>query len=192
MRVKFIEISNPDEVEYKINWQIEYTEFPLTLNKEYTVYAIECTGKGRFINYFILDDSGSIYPNNYPSEFFEITDNKLSQYWENKNGMHLFNKSKLKCPELIAFKEWVENPFFEGDMIENNNDALKTFKKYKELIDVEYPDHSLPNAILISDNWVMCDYCEESWPITSKNGVIICPNCKRKSNNPFWSDKSPT
>lgn len=186
MRVKFVEIDNPENVDYKINWQINYKDFPLTIDKEYIVYAIECLDK-KHINYFLLDDGGNLYPNNYPSDFFIITDDRMSKYWVNRDGLNTFDKFKVHYPSLITFKEWVCDAFFEEDMMENN-EALKIFNQYKKLIDIEFPDKSLPTAILISDNWVMCNFCDESWIVSSENGIVICPNCKRESNNPLWEN----
>lgn len=192
MKAKYIQIKNPDKVRYKINWQITYDKFPLILNKEYTVYAIEYVNRDN-INFFIMDESGNIYPNNYPSDFFTITDNRMSKYWENTMGNKNYPILSIpKYPFLITFSDWINNPYFEEEMMEGQEGTNRIFNKYKTLIDCEYPDKNNISALLISDDWVMCNFCEESWEVQDKNcGVIICPNCKKHLNNPLWNSEFP-
>ena len=56
MKIRYIKIDNPEKIKYKINWQLPYDRFPLTIDQEYTVYAIEYTEDGR-INFFILNEN---------------------------------------------------------------------------------------------------------------------------------------
>ncbi|ALR31268.1 hypothetical protein ATE47_12375 [Chryseobacterium sp. IHB B 17019] len=184
MRIKYIKIDNPEKVNYKINWQIPYERFPLTIGQEYTVYAIEYTEEGR-INFFIIDEGGNTYPHNYPSEFFIVTDNRMSKYWEGLTGKENYPIDTF-FPNLITFKEWKCNKFFEEEMMDNIGQANTIFKKYKSLIDNEFSNNQLQNAVPIGDNWVMCFNCNNSWEIANNNGVIECPKCKTRQNNPYY------
>lgn len=186
MKAKYIKIDNPERVKYKINWQISYDRFPLIIGKEYIVYAIEYTNKKK-INFFLLGESGIIFPYNYPSEFFEITDNRLSKYWEGYDKNDSFYPLKNPIyPNLISFKEWRDDEYFEWKMFENTDDANEIFQKYKNLIDNEYPNDQLENAVSVGDNWVMCFNCDNSWEISNNNGVIECPKCNTRQNNPYY------
>jgi len=44
----------------------------------------------------------------------------------------------------------------------------------------------------IEDNWVQCSICYEAFEVTSKQGVLTCPNktCQIALNNPFAESKS--
>ncbi|CAA7194589.1 hypothetical protein [Chryseobacterium potabilaquae] len=186
MKIRYIKIDNPEKIKYKINWQLPYDRFPLIIDREYTVYAIEYTKAGR-INFFILDESGNIYPHNYPSEFFQVTDNRMSKYWDGFIGKENY-PVEIIFPNLIAFKEWKNNKYFEEEMMDNIGDANVIFKKYQNLIDNEYPNNQLQNAILAGDNWVICYNCDEAWEIKNNDGVIECPKCNIKQNNPMSPD----
>ncbi|RNA63017.1 hypothetical protein D1631_14290 [Chryseobacterium nematophagum] len=184
MRVRFIKIKNPEKIKYKINWQIPYDRFPLTIDQEYTVYAIEYTEESR-VNFFILDESGNTYPQNYPSEFFQITDSKMSKYWEGFTGKENYPTEPL-FPNLITFKEWKNNKYFEEEMMDNIGNANIIFKKYQNLINNEFPDSQLKNAISMDKNWVMCPNCDNAWQTDNINGIIECPKCHIKQNNPHY------
>ncbi|MBT2622434.1 hypothetical protein [Chryseobacterium sp. ISL-6] len=185
MRIKYIKIDNPENVKYKINWQIPYERFPLTIGEEYTVYAIEYTNEGT-VNFFIMDEGGSIYPFNYPSEFFIITDNRMSQYWVGFTGVEKYPIDQPTFPNLITFNEWKNNKFFEEEMMDDIGNANTIFKKYKFLIDNEFPDNRLQKAISVGDNWVMCVNCDDSWETFNNQGIIECPKCYTKQNNPYY------
>lgn len=188
MKVEFIEIENPEKINYKINWQRNYSDFPLSINKKYTVYAIEYFDD-KHINFFILDDGGNTYPNNYPSDFFKIIDNRLSACWINKGNNLNYPLKNVVNNTIITFKEWIENKYFEYELFENLNNSTAIFDKYKIFMDCEYPDESFPEAIVIINNWVMCSYCSESWETKDHLGIIICPKCNKKNNNPFWDNR---
>jgi hypothetical protein len=185
MRVKYTKIDNPENVKFKINWQIPYDRFPLKIGEEYTVYAIEYTDEGR-VNFFILDEGGNIYPHNYPSEFFIVTDNRMSKYWVDCTGKESYPINTV-FPNLITFKEWKYNRFFEEEMMDNIGNANTIFKNYKNLIDNEFPNNQLQNAISVGDNWVMCFNCDDSWAIINNDGIIECPKCHTKQNNPYYT-----
>ncbi|SDQ64558.1 hypothetical protein SAMN05421664_1998 [Chryseobacterium soldanellicola] len=184
MRVKYIKIDNPEKVKYKINWQIPYERFPLIIGKEYTVYAIEYTEEGE-INFFILDEGGNTYPYNYPSEFFLVTDKRMSKYWEGFTGKESYPIDPI-FPSMITFKEWRHNKYFEEEMMDNVGNANAIFEKYQNLINNEFPDKQLQSAISVGDNWVMCCNCDNSWKLTNEeNGIIECSKCHTRQNNPY-------
>ncbi|MCQ9635296.1 hypothetical protein MP477_10055 [Chryseobacterium sp. WG23] len=187
MRVKYIKIDSPENVSYKINWQRPFSDFPLIQGKNYTVYAIEYTDE-RKINFFLLDEGGNIYPSNYPSEFFEISDPRMSKYWERTNDNQLYPIQNPIYPNIITFKEWKINKYFEEDMFKGINGANDIFQSYKKLIDNEYPDESLDSAIIMEENWILCPICNNAFENLSREGIISCANCKARLNNPCWID----
>ena len=63
-------------------------EFPLTVGKEYTVYAFYV--KQGQVWYYISEDNYTYYPMRSPAPLFEVVDNRMSAYWRLKiypNGL---------------------------------------------------------------------------------------------------------
>ncbi len=174
----------PNEKEYYDGWNILPDSFHLTYQKEYVVYGLDYSKEG-YINFLIVDDTEVSYPKIYPSEFFEITNNRISEYWIGTEEKE-FPIKNIKCPNLISFKEIVENEYFFEDILDCKNNTCEIFSKNKELMDNEFPDNNIKSAEIIDANWVFCGYCDESWEVKSKQGVIVCPKCGKRNNNPFW------
>ncbi len=185
MRVKYAlqnlhSIENkPSVKEYLNRWLILPDSFALTFGKEYTVYAIRYTKEG-YERFYICDESGSIYPKSYPSEFFKVTDNRLSKFWGINEKEYPIKIQHY--PKLITFNEWKENEFFEEEMIENEGGANEVFKKYKETLDFEYSNSEYPTAESIDDCWFLCSQCNHTWESISDLELIQCPNCLTVQN----------
>lgn len=176
-----------NEEKYYNRWSILPENFHLTYNKDYTVYGIEYLDEQE-INFMIKDDTGVIYPKFFPSSFFEIIDSRLSRYFIGTSEKQYPIKD-IKYPAFISYKEIVLNGFFYDDFIECKNEANQIFEKYKDLIDNEFPSSELKDAELIENNWVFCCNCDESFEVKYNNGIIICPNCKHKCNNPLFGNE---
>lgn len=176
----------PNEEIYYKRWSILPDKFHLTYKKEYNIYGIEYTSEG-YINFLLVDDTETRFPKIYPSDFFEVIDDRLSKYWIGTNECYYPIKEK-RIPSLISFKEIVEDKYFFENILDCKKYTCDIFRKYKKLMDIEFPDKFSPNATLISDIWVMCNFCDESWVVSSENGIIICPNCKKENNNPLWNE----
>lgn len=130
------QVSNK-ELSNKILFEMELPGglLPLSINKEYVVYAIEFWNSP-FPRFYISDDRypQMSYPISYYSEFFSIIDNKLPSCW----SFGIKKGSEDKIYPIFAFKEWVENPSFFESIISGDKNAKDVFKKYKDLLDAEY------------------------------------------------------
>ena len=131
-----------------------------------------------------MNDSGYLYPEFYSSQYFEIADRRISKYWDLNDKYYPIKIEK--CPQLVSFKEWRKNEYFHGDMFENENNAIAIFKKYKMLMDHEFTDEKLNSALLIDKYWVMCSNCNETWEVNPLFGIVTCPKCNIKANNPLY------
>ncbi len=111
------------------------TEFPLTVGKEYTVYALKQL-QGT-VWYYICDDNSTYYPIQTPAPLFEMVDNRMSQYWRFK----VYNNGLLK----IAFQQWFSAPYFYDKLTNQKAEEVLIFEKVKELMDAEvlFPDPML-------------------------------------------------
>ena len=93
----------------------------------------------------------------YPSTLFELTDNRLSRYWV----LDFDEENNIKTPYL-SFQEWANNPFFYKKLIEGDFSSAQalTFQKYKDLMDLEFPDSLISeNAQLGDEEWLICPTC---------------------------------
>lgn len=107
-------------------------ELPLTVGKEYVVYAIR-SWQG-IVWYYICDDNYSYYPIQTPAPLFEVVDNRVSKYWQfmlDPNGVLRF-----------AFEQWFTDPCFYDKLTDQEEAEVEIFEKVKELMDAE--DFTLP------------------------------------------------
>jgi hypothetical protein len=193
MKIKYIVKSIKDKIllglteneqRYFDGFTIPPDSLHLTLDKEYTILGIDYTNP-MCINFMLVDDTEVDYPKFYPSEFFVVTDNRTSRFWVNrKSGFYPIEE--IQYPVLISFDEAVTQADFFDKLINGDEEAIETFKKYKKLIENEFPDKSLKTAEVIGDGWVMCAYCGEVWRVDSHQGIIVCPKNSELNNNPLW------
>lgn len=108
---------------------------PLTVNELYVVYAILFRLDQVFFS--VCDDdyrssSGQYYPSFWPAPLFSIRDGAVSEYWR----LALTPEHK-DHHVLIAFDEWVSNPYFYDKLTDLRKGELEVFVRYKSLIDDE-------------------------------------------------------
>lgn len=175
---------SPNEKKYYERWSILPDKFYLTHGKSYTIYGIEFTKEG-FSNFILIDDTEVTNLNFFPSEFFEIIDNRISKYWVGTQCSS-YPLNDIIPPTTISFKEIETNEFFLGNLLNGESDSQQIFLKYKNMIENEFPDEDLKTAEVIGGNWVSCNYCGEVWEIKSNDGIIVCPKNFERNNNPFW------
>jgi hypothetical protein len=109
-----------------------YTDMPLTIGREYVVYAM--TARAGFPWYFIQDDDELPYPQAYPAPLFEITDTRLSRVWHfNIPG----DVSKCEWPNWGP-SEWVSDRFFYDRLTDCQPEEVRTFARYKAVMDREF------------------------------------------------------
>lgn len=187
---------NDNFSEIESQWVIENFEAYSNINERlskgetYVVYAIEFS-KVPFV-YIVEDDDFDFYPLQFPLELFEIIDNRLSKYFCYGNSKINLGKGNTdETVPLLAFKEWVEiKDFWEG-LSNYNAEYEKIFKRNKELLDYEFFNPKLlqkgvRNTLeTLSDDWVMCGNCDNSWRVQLNNEMIKCSKCDSVYENPF-------
>jgi hypothetical protein len=100
----------------------------LELNSEYVVYGILFRDNCPWF-YLCLDEDDES-PTPYPAELFKILDDTIPSCWK------LFYKNidgKIKTE--IVFLEWANEPNFYERLVDSDPVAVKTFKKYRQLLD---------------------------------------------------------
>lgn len=115
-------------------------KFALIIGKEYNVYAI--TLFRGYVWYYICDEDYFSYPIWNPAPLFEVVDGRISRYWK-----YNFTKGDKRWPgtkTIFAFEEWANDPYNYYDRLTNGNETeVAIFKRYKDLMDVEFSDPSV-------------------------------------------------
>lgn len=179
--------SLPDKISK--NYQISYDAFFLKEGKEYIVYALRIYLG--YIWYCISDEIDMFYPCWNPSTLFEISDNRLSRYWIFSTE----NEEDQKKSPFFSFPEWANDPYFYGELIEGNSGDANAviFRKYKELMDLEFPDASISEIAQIGDDeWLICPSCIDGWKTREdRDALVRCPVCRTVYNNPRYKNEWP-
>ena len=156
--------------------------------KEYTIYALSVFEGSTW--YCICDEFYSFYPEWYSSFLFEVTDNRLSRFWN--VGFHEENNKILP---FLGFSEWAKNPYLYGELFDGNSNHPQAivFRKYKELMDLEFPDSSISDIAQIGDEeWLICPQCIDAWQSSNSiDALVKCPKCKTIYNNPRYKNEWP-
>jgi hypothetical protein len=142
MKVKCIEntgIALPKELIDDNSGYRNDSKFQLIIEKEYVVYAVTHIKKN--VWFFICDEAangkyGGIYPKYLPAAFFEITDTRLSKYWECAMTKDEYDNNRLIL--TLGFKELLENEYFIGNLWEDSEPEREIFLRYKAIADKEF------------------------------------------------------
>lgn len=167
MRVKFNSLQKNEELH-------------LTVDRSYIVYGLKhIDGHVRFL---LVNDSNT-YPNLFPSELFDIVDDRISKYWIGYPH-NVYSPSYVPPDVVISFAE-AQRPFFFDNLLDDEESASQRFKAMRRKMDLEFPDATLKTASIMEKNWIVCAYCEEVWESSSADGIVVCPQ-GHANNNPLW------
>ena len=162
--------------------------FSVEKEKEYIVYAVWVYLD--YIWYCICNRTNAFYPFWIPSMLFEIIDHRLSRYWI--FGIDEDNNKKVP---FLSFPEWVNDSNFYEDLVDgtSNDKNASIFKKYKELMSLEFPDSSISETAQVGDDgWLICPQCIDAWQSEIKiDALVKCPKCETIFNNPRYNNEWP-
>lgn len=163
-------------------------QFHIEECKEYTTYALSVFDDT--MCFCICDEVYDFYPLWYSSILFEITDNRLSRFW-----IGGCREEKNRILPFLSFPEWVKDPYFFEKLIEGdrNDPNAIIFRKYKELMDFEFPDPTISETAQIGDSeWLICPKCMDAWQSKNdKDALVKCPKCWTIFNNPRYKNEYP-
>jgi hypothetical protein len=108
-------------------------ELHLTIGKTYVVYAVAV--RYGYPWYYLADDNFTSYPIAYAAPFFQLVDNRLSEYW--RFGHFMFDEFGEAPTSLIAFDEWSSDYSFYERLLDDEPTEKSVFRRYKELIEQE-------------------------------------------------------
>lgn len=160
-------------------------DFHLDPDRVYVVYGI--TVRDGDIWYYICDEHFTYYPRWKPSYMFDVVDSTLSRYW-------IYSQKKLdsyvKPYPIITFPEWANNhPDFYDKLTDNESHETELFLKYKELMDIEFPNPLITEkAHLVDEQSIMCPACSNVWEHqNSVDAMVKCPSCNVVVHNPRYT-----
>lgn len=171
---------------YSPNCRFSISE-SITVNKIYVIYA--ALSLNGYPGYFICDDDTDVYPLWYPSNFFNIIDSRLSRYWIGS----VQEDDKTKTTLFFGFFEWANEDFFHDHLIDGEAREMDLFRKYKQLMDLEFPDSAITQAASIGDQeWLICPSCLDAWKNSNcDDALVMCPICHQTFCNPRYQNKFP-
>lgn len=106
-----------------------YTEFPLTVGKQYAVQAI--TVLLGITWYYVMDDDGHDWPNHMPATLFDVADGSLPDSWE--VGYHRFTLDN-QYP-IVSFPAWAADHHFYERLVDDDPVAVETFARQRQEIE---------------------------------------------------------
>jgi uncharacterized CHY-type Zn-finger protein len=57
-------------------------------------------------------------------------------------------------------------------------------------MNLEFPDPSIVESAQIGDDeWLICPKCIDAWKSTTRDALVICPNCKKMFINPRYKNE---
>lgn len=148
-------------------------DFPLTLEKEYVVYAL--TVRRGALWYYVFDDNGVWYPVWYPAALFAITDSRVSRYWV----VGLYREGLGDGSAIVAVAPWAKDPYvFYDRLTDGDPEVRNTFSTYRALMDHEF-DLAEQQAVAddVGNGWLACSICRWVWRQAVRGSLIRCPEC---------------
>ena len=165
-----------------------YTDFVnsnynLTENKLYVVYGMKVFAK--YFWYYVVDDSNQPRPLLIPAPLFKIENDRLSKYWE---FVFEYEENPLWTRIAWVFPEWAFNPNYYDALYDGSQKEVAIFKKYKLLMDLEFPDTSIEDsATILDEEYLGCKNCDRIWKIQTEDAMVVCPKCHKMMHNPYYS-----
>lgn len=101
---------------------IASSDFPITVDRDYTVYAITVYKGSTW--YYVLDDDGHQYPVWHLAPLFEVVDPTLPASWE--YGYVQPNSEETGFP-LISFPEWAGDHYFYERLVDGDPETVDVF-----------------------------------------------------------------
>jgi hypothetical protein len=107
------------------------SSFPITVGKEYVVYAITVV-KDAFW-YYLLDEHDLPYPVWYPSPLFKVSDGTIPTHWTATYVSDPTSHDRVGT-SLITFKDWANDPYFYEKLVDGESDAVAAFRNERNIL----------------------------------------------------------
>ncbi len=115
---KYIKLPDDDELDIRIG-------------EKYVVYGLLFWNNCPW--FYLCSENYDEYPKPYPSEFFDIIDDRISLYWK----LSFYSQSNHEAKTSLVFEEWAKDPNYYERLIDGDINAVELFAKYRQIIDKE-------------------------------------------------------
>jgi hypothetical protein len=103
-------------------------EYPLTVGKEYAVYALAADASG--VWYFVMDEDDLWFPHRYAASLFELSDARVSRHW------HL-SLNRGDGSALLAPERWAADRHFYDKLSDGIEPEVAQFAQDRAAMDAE-------------------------------------------------------
>ena len=168
----------------KINEKVEYEW--LEEGVEYTVYGMDISIKRGCLCYYICTRVDHVFPMDQLACLFEVVDNRPSRYW-------ILETHNSNFYLMLSFPEWSKEVYFVANLTDWEDREVGIFKRYRELMDFEFPDSSITEYAQVGDEkWLVCPKCIDAWECDNdRDALVRCPLCETIYNNPRYKNEWP-
>jgi hypothetical protein len=91
-----------------------------------------------------------------------IVEPRISRYWVSSIKEDVKTTIRL----FFSFPEWANEELFYHNLIEGQRREMGLFARYKQLMDLEFPNPAVTQFAQVGDNsWLICPFCSVSSPL---------------------------
>lgn len=187
MRVKCIRTSGHDPTSVSI-LRLNPTAAPdvafdITVGNSYVVYAT-VVADGGCLAYVVNGDQPYIA---IPSTLFRLTDGAISRYWVLNQQYVAVGGAGRTLVSISGYPAYARNSEHYSGLVDGRPSDLLVFNKYKEAMDLEFPDPAITKmAEILEGEWLQCAVCAEGWKSDMRDGMVRCPACATMHHNPLY------
>lgn len=108
------------------------SEFPLTVGREYLVYAV--TTYLCHTWFYVFDENRLAYPVWYLAEIFRVSDRFIPRWWT-VNYFGAASGSRQEGRLIVSFDEWASDPTFYERLVDGDADAQAVLKRHRSAME---------------------------------------------------------
>jgi len=109
------------------------TILPIEIGQQSIVYAIATIKRNLW---YLVDVKWLRYPMYYPRQCFKIIDKRISKYWLIGESIDEYDDNAIGIK--IGFNEIINDEYFYGELLEDNEHILEIFNSYRKKMIDEY------------------------------------------------------
>lgn len=159
----------------RAQWLSPHCEYgDLTIGAIYTVFGL-WVRKAEFS--YGIGSRGHAYP----SELFEVVDPRCSRHWE-------LGRPVIDSVELIvlSYSDLVRDYVrYYSALIDKDERTSAVHAQWLMRLENEFHHSDLVLASILEGNWLQCPHCSDAWQADMEGGVVTCPKCGTRLNNPL-------
>ncbi|MEQ8406409.1 MAG: hypothetical protein RKE49_15035 [Oceanicaulis sp.] len=139
-----------------------------------TVYAVALDKE---INFCFQSNNHCSFPSFVSEDDAKIIDGRLSRYWVMR-GPHPGAGPPIARRLMISFPELAHDAGFLEKLSDGDPTVSAIWRRYRELMDLEFSDPTLPMARHLEGDWYQCPRCDDGFEFDIRfQETLVCPTC---------------